>query len=116
MCQGTPAQQSGVLLQSTEPSSHERDALGELEEIVKQHGMPFAGAQVYMLPSYESGHLINITFQIPSQRSRYLCKVQEYWSQLLHHKGPGSLLSALKARRWATDIWGGESPLLCCFV
>lgn len=51
--------------------------------------------------------MLTIMFQLPSPITERLYKVNEYWSKLLTHEGPGSLLSSLKKRNWALRIQGG---------
>lgn len=53
------------------------------------------------------GHHISFNFQMPSLMSEYRKKAEDYWGHVLGHEGPGSLLSALKARRWATGLSAG---------
>lgn len=53
------------------------------------------------------GHHITFTFQMPSLMEEYGKKVEDYWGHLLGHEGPGSLLSALKAKQWATGLSAG---------
>jgi insulysin len=53
------------------------------------------------------GHNISFTFQMPSLLKEYQKKADDYWGHVLGHEGPGSLLSALKARQWATGLSAG---------
>lgn len=73
-------------------------------------GMPFAGARAYLVPALHEGHTLKVTWQLPPVQGLYRKKADEYWSHLLGHEGPGSLLSALKARKWATSIYAGAPP------
>ena len=76
---------------------------------IKQHGMPFTGSRAFMGPSIREGHTISFTFQMPSLLEEYRKKAEDYWGHVLGHEGPGSLLSALKARRWATGLAAGAA-------
>jgi secreted Zn-dependent insulinase-like peptidase len=49
-------------------------------------------------------HELSLAFPVPSARARYAAKPLEYIANLLGHEGPGSLLSALKARGWAEGL------------
>ena len=79
---------------------------------IGKHGMPFEGRRAFMGPAIREGHHITFTFQLPSLLEEYGKKAEDYWGHLLGHEGPGSLLSALKARRWATGLSAG----LFCYL
>ncbi|CAH2101006.1 unnamed protein product [Euphydryas editha] len=55
---------------------------------------------------YPVKHLrfLSIDFPIPDMRKHYKSGPRYYLSQLLEHKGPGSLLSVLKARGWSNNL------------
>ena len=102
-------------------------------------GMPFVGGRLLLLPSVRDEHRLNITFQLPCLTKLYRCvagacvharppgparalnrnrtpsptpprkKAEDYISHFVGHEGRGSLLSALKARGWATELWAGVS-------
>ncbi|KAJ8705714.1 hypothetical protein PYW08_012760 [Mythimna loreyi] len=50
---------------------------------------------------------LSIDFPIPDTRKHYKSGPGHYLSHLLGHEGPGSLLSALKARGWCNSLVGG---------
>ncbi|KAK3276499.1 hypothetical protein CYMTET_15429 [Cymbomonas tetramitiformis] len=52
-------------------------------------------------------HQLHITFPLPCLRAHYQSKPAEYLSHLIGHEGCGSLLSALKAQKLATDLSAG---------
>ena len=53
------------------------------------------------------GHSLTLTVQLPSLFHAYRAKPEDYVSHLVGHEGAGSLLSALKARGWASAISAG---------
>ena len=52
----------------------------------------------------------------PPLRAAWRTKPAAYLGHLLGHEGPGSLLSALAARGWATALWAGETEDASCFA
>uniref|UniRef100_A0A2A4K9R5 Insulin-degrading enzyme n=1 Tax=Heliothis virescens TaxID=7102 RepID=A0A2A4K9R5_HELVI len=50
---------------------------------------------------------LSIDFPIPDTRKHYKSGPGHYLSHMLGHEGPGSLLSALKARGWCNSLVGG---------
>ena len=58
-------------------------------------------------PSVKEGHQVVALFQLPSLTNQYRSKADEYLSHLVGHEGRGSLLSALKARGWASELSAG---------
>lgn len=46
-------------------------------------------------------------FQLPSLTNEYRSKAEDYLSHLVGHEGQGSLLSALKAKGWASELGAG---------
>ena len=74
---------------------------------VKEHGLPFDASLMCFAPSVKERHHIIITFQLPSLLQQYDRKSDEYISHLIGHEGPGSLLSELRARNWATEVCAG---------
>ncbi|XP_026333644.1 insulin-degrading enzyme, partial [Hyposmocoma kahamanoa] len=61
----------------------------------------------YYLPVKDLRSL-TIDFPIPDTRNQYKSGPGHYLSHLLGHEGPGSLLSALKARGWCNSLVGGS--------
>lgn len=59
------------------------------------------------MPAVKQAHELAATFQLPSQSEEYLAKAEDYLSSLVGHEGAGSLLSALKARGWASGLTAG---------
>ncbi|KAG2444954.1 hypothetical protein HXX76_001690 [Chlamydomonas incerta] len=68
---------------------------------------PFQGRSMVVMPAVRDSHELRITFQLPPMQRHYGSKSDAYLSHLLGHEGAGSLLSALKARGWATEIMAG---------
>ena len=62
---------------------------------------------MHIIPAVKTGHSITATFQLPSLRSEYPRKPEDYLSHLVGHEGGGSLLSALKGRGWASQLTAG---------
>ena len=60
-----------------------------------------------MCPSVKEGHQVTALFQLPSLTNEYRSKADEYLSHLVGHEGKGSLLSALKAKGWASELSAG---------
>lgn len=65
------------------------------------------GGQVTVCPSVKEGHQVMALFQLPSLTNQYRSKADEYLSHLVGHEGKGSLLSALKAKGWASELSAG---------
>ncbi|GAB4823775.1 hypothetical protein N2152v2_010821 [Parachlorella kessleri] len=72
-------------------------------------GFPFEGGRLFILPAVREEHKLQATFQLPCLNKLYGKKADDYISHLVGHEGAGSLLSALKARGWATELCGGVS-------
>eukprot|EP00798_Chlamydomonas_sp_ICE-L_P021127 gene21127-28014_t len=70
-------------------------------------GMPFKGRNFYSMPAVRDHHEISIIFQTLCLYKHYHKKADHYISHLVGHEGPGSLLSLLKARGWATNVCAG---------
>nr|WBY50760.1 insulin degradation protein [Helicoverpa armigera] len=62
--------------------------------------------RAYCLPVKDLRSL-SIDFPIPDTRKHYKSGPGHYLSHMLGHEGPGSLLSALKARGWCNSLVGG---------
>jgi secreted Zn-dependent insulinase-like peptidase len=67
-----------------------------------------AGVQQWMLPVKDS-RSVSITWALPDTRARFQTKSDSYLSHLVGHEGPGSILSHLKARGWATGLNAGTN-------
>ena len=65
------------------------------------------GGQVTISPLVKEGHQVMALFQLPSLINQYRSKADEYLSHLVGHEGKGSLLSALKAKSWASELSAG---------
>lgn len=74
---------------------------------IKEHGCPFEHTSMCFAPSVKERHQLIVTFQLPPLLQQYDRKADEYISHLVGHEGPGSLLSELKARNWATSLCAG---------
>ena len=51
---------------------------------------------------------VHLYWETPSFGATYRTKPAGFLADRIRHAGPGSLLSALKARGWATALWAGE--------
>ena len=58
-------------------------------------------------------HELTLTFPLPCLDAHYRTKAEHYVSHLAGHEGAGSLLSALKARGWATEVRVPPPPAVC---
>ena len=65
------------------------------------------GGRLHVVPAVKQGHHLTLTFQLPSLFHAYKAKPEDYVSHLIGHEGKGSLLSALKAKGWASAISAG---------
>ena len=65
------------------------------------------GGQLTISPSVKEAHQVMALFQLPSLTNQYRSKADEYLSHLVGHEGQGSLLSALKAKGWASELSAG---------
>jgi secreted Zn-dependent insulinase-like peptidase len=72
-------------------------------------GAAFEGGRLYLLPAVRQEHRLSVLFQLPCLAAEYLKKAEEYVSHLVGHEGAGSLLAALKARGWASELCAGVS-------
>jgi len=68
---------------------------------------PFEAARLYRLPAVRERHSLHVVFQLPNLIGSYRKKAEDYISHLVGHEGPGSLLSALKARGWVSGLSAG---------
>ena len=64
---------------------------------------------LFRVPAVKEAHDLVFTFALPPLYHAYTAKPEEYASHLLGHEGAGSLLSALKARSWASALCAGVS-------
>jgi insulysin len=58
-------------------------------------------------------HAIELQFPMREILTTYTSKPTQYLSHLLGHEGKGSLLSLLKARHYATDLYADDSSKSC---
>jgi insulysin len=56
-------------------------------------------------------HMVEISFPLEYQAPQWKYKPANFISHLLGHEGPGSLLSYLKNKRWATGVSTGPQGL-----
>jgi secreted Zn-dependent insulinase-like peptidase len=80
---------------------------------IKGQGCPFEYSSICLAPAIREGHHLNITFQLLPLLHQYACKADDYVAHLIGHEGPGSLLSELKARNWATGLCAGVAVQFC---
>jgi insulysin len=72
-------------------------------------GHPFDGHhnfEVKIVPVKELRSVM-LSFVVPPQRELWRCKPASIFSDLIGHEGPGSLLSCLIARGWASELYAG---------
>jgi hypothetical protein len=79
------------------------------------------GRTLHIAPAVKEQHEVTVTFPLPPLRRYYTTKPDHYISHLVGHEGPGSLLSALKARGWVTDLCAGVEDdgygaNSCCYL
>ena len=77
--------------------------------------LPPAPLLIHRVPIKDNRSL-EVAWTLPSQRSAWRSKPTGYLSHLLGHEGPGSLLSALMARGWATGLSGYLGSDESCFA
>ena len=70
-------------------------------------GPPYTGASLHILPSVKDGHVLHVSWCLPPLAGRYRAKAEDYVAHLVGHEGAGSLLTALKARGWASSLCAG---------
>jgi insulysin len=84
-------------------ADHGRSELHDVPSMFAPGTLPL---EVRIRPEKELREL-TLLFPMPSARARYAAKPLEYIGNLLGHEGPGSVLSALKARGWAESLSAG---------
>jgi secreted Zn-dependent insulinase-like peptidase len=102
-----------------------KESLERLEAMVRQRfaEVPSGSSRAprNLVPLYRSGSLplwqvvtpqketrrLNFIFHVPSPRDYYRTKPLGYLANLLGHEGPGSLLSGLKKKGWASGLSAG---------
>ena len=52
---------------------------------------------------------IDIVFTLPPQHKKYDTKATHYLGWLIGHEGQGSIMSLLKKKNWAHEIYAGNS-------
>ncbi|KAI8375164.1 Metalloenzyme, LuxS/M16 peptidase-like protein [Blakeslea trispora] len=62
--------------------------------------------QIFIKPVKKT-RTLDITFPFPDQTPYYECQPAHYISHLIGHEGPGSILSFLKKKNWATYLSSG---------
>ncbi|KAL1021991.1 hypothetical protein UPYG_G00020830 [Umbra pygmaea] len=65
--------------------------------------------QLYRVVPVRKVHALTITWALPPQEKHYRVKPLHYISWLIGHEGTGSILSVLRRRCWALDLFGGNS-------
>ncbi|XP_061158123.1 nardilysin-like isoform X2 [Syngnathus typhle] len=65
--------------------------------------------KLYRVVPVRKVHSLNITWALPPQEKHYRVKPLHYISWLIGHEGPGSILSMLRRKCWALDLFGGNS-------
>ncbi|KAJ4939412.1 hypothetical protein JOQ06_028861 [Pogonophryne albipinna] len=65
--------------------------------------------KLYRVVPVRKVHALNITWALPPQEKYYRVKPLHYISWLIGHEGTGSILSVLRKKCWALDLYGGNS-------
>ncbi len=60
----------------------------------------------------EERQRLKLIFPVPSERPYYRAKPMYYIANLIGHEGEGSLLAALKAKRWVDSLGAGQGPTI----
>ncbi|XP_041827551.1 nardilysin-like [Melanotaenia boesemani] len=68
-----------------------------------------AFCKLYRVVPVRKVHALNITWALPPQEKYYRVKPLHYISWLIGHEGTGSILSVLRKKCWALDLFGGNS-------
>ncbi|CAE7854645.1 Nrdc, partial [Symbiodinium sp. KB8] len=74
------------------------------------HGLPLCVKDLPRLVRVRpicDGHVLWLSWQLPSQLKHYKSKPESYLSSLIGDEGHGSILSYLKDMGWATDLCAG---------
>jgi insulysin len=66
--------------------------------------------QVFVKPIMDS-HLLGISFPFLDEEDLYETLPSQYISHLIGHEGPGSILSYIKAKGWASQLLAGITPI-----
>jgi insulysin len=69
------------------------------------------GKLITAMPVMDTKHLI-LTFPVPDQRPVYTTKPSHYYSHLIGHEGPGSLLHYFKSKEWANGLSVGSEHIV----
>jgi Peptidase M16 inactive domain len=109
-------------------SMNGKEYVASWESICESHiakkGLPFSPSsfKLYRIIPVKDRHNLSITWQLPSQLRRWKSKPCDYIAHLLGHEAQGSLLSALKKKKWVTTCVAGaggdgmEVRSACCCV
>lgn len=66
----------------------------------------YNGLIQYVVPVKDC-RTLSISWALPEQKSDWKSKSGRYLSHILGHEGPGTILSHLKVRGWATELYAG---------
>ena len=66
------------------------------------------GKMLEVVPIKENRSL-DLHFPLPPTRQHYSKKPANYISHLIGHESAGSIISYLKKKNWANDLWGGQA-------
>ncbi|ORE11774.1 hypothetical protein BCV72DRAFT_197111 [Rhizopus microsporus var. microsporus] len=75
------------------------------------HGHPLTKNELMkqiFIKSVKKSRTLEITFPFPDQTAFYECQPANYLAHLIGHEGPGSILSFLKKKTWATTLNSGH--------
>ncbi|KAJ2766214.1 metalloprotease, partial [Coemansia nantahalensis] len=85
---------------------------GLTKPLFKGHPLtPAEMGQLVRFRSVRQQRSLDMTFALPDVKPYYQQKPAHYIGSLLGHEGPGSILSYLKKRGWATGTVAGRSPM-----
>ncbi|KAL6750721.1 Metalloenzyme, LuxS/M16 peptidase-like protein [Haematococcus lacustris] len=73
----------------------------------KKAAEAMAGRRLYVMPAVKDTREVSLALALPCLHPHYGAKAGADLGHLVRHEGPGSLLSMLKARGWATEVCAG---------
>jgi secreted Zn-dependent insulinase-like peptidase len=72
-------------------------------------GHPYPSPDVQYLVPVKDKRSLSVAWALPGQKGDWRAKSAVYISHVMGHEGPGSLLSALRERGWASGLFAGET-------
>lgn len=77
---------------------------------VSVYGPKELGMQVFAQPVFDV-RTLDISFPYQDEEELYMSQPGRYFSHLIGHEGPGSILAYIKAKGWANGLGAGSLPL-----